>query len=199
MNDVTPHTITLHEIDRLTAADGEGWGYPHVRRLLALGRQIAAGLAYDPETLELFTYAVYLHDWGAFPRWRQAGVDHALRSREVAEQEILPFTTLTPAQAAVVLEAIERHDFRDQRPVESSVALLLREADWLDMLGAIGVALELAWGPNHLPTVLDRIALRRRLIPGRLTLPAAQAIAGQRVAEMDHWLAQIEAEGLGHL
>jgi hypothetical protein len=126
-------------------------------------------------------------------------VDHALRSRQVAEEEILPFTLLTPGQAAEVLEAIERHDFRDRQPVCSNVALLLREADWLDMLGAIGVARELAWGPNHLGAVLERIHCRRRLIPPRLTLPAAQELAAHRVAEMDRWLAQIEAEGLGYL
>jgi hypothetical protein len=126
-------------------------------------------------------------------------VDHALRSRQVAEAEILPFTALTPAQAAEVLEAIEQHDFRDPQPVRSHVALLLREADWLDMLGAIGVAREFAWGPNHLGAVLERIHQRRRLIPPRLTLPAAQALAVRRVAEMDEWLVQIEAEGFGYL
>lgn len=188
--------ITLEEIEQIIAAEGERWGYPHVRRVLVLARRIDAGLVYDASA---FAYAVYLHDWGAFPRWRQAGVDHALRSRQVAEQEILPFTALNPAQAAEVLEAIEQHDFRDLRPAASTLALLLREADWLDMLGAIGVARELTWGPNDLPVVLARIRQRRRVIPPRLTLPAAQALALPRVAEMDRWLEQLEAEGLGFL
>ena len=177
-------------------AEGERWGYAHVRRVLALAQQIDDGLTYDAEA---FAYAGYLHDWGAFPRWRQAGVDHALRSRQVAEQEILPFTTLHPAQLTEVLEAIEQHDCRDMRPVTCTLALLLREADWLDMLGAIGMARELAWGPNDLPAVIERIRMRRRVIPPRLTLAAAQSLAVPRVAEMDRWLAQIEAEGLGWL
>lgn len=196
MNSGAPQLITLQEIERITGEEGERWGYPHVQRVLTLGQQIADDLPYD---LDAFAYAVYLHDWGAFPRWWKAGVDHALRSRQVAEQEILPYTTLTPAQIAEVLEAIERHDFRDQRPVASNVALLLREADWLDMLGAIGVARELVWGPNHLPVVLERIRMRRLMIPKRLTLSASQTIAAHRVVEMDHWLSQIEAEGFGHL
>lgn len=188
--------ITFVEIEQMTAAEGEGWGYAHVRRVLHLGEQVAGTLAYDAEA---YAYAVYLHDWGAFGRWRQAGVDHALRSREVAKAEVLPYTPLAPAQVAEVLEAIERHDFRDERPVRSPVALLLREADWLDMLGAIGVARELAWGPNHLAAVLERVRQRRRIIPPRLTLPAAQEMAAQRAVEMDQWLAQIEAEGFGYL
>ena len=171
-------------------------GYAHVRRVLALTQQIDDGLTYDAEA---FVYAVYLHDWGAFPRWRHVGVDHALRSRQVAEQEILPFTTLRPTQGMEVLEAIERHDYRDMRPVTCTLAMLLREADWLDMLGAIGMARELAWGPNDLPAVIERIRVRRRVIPPRLTLAAAQALAATRAAEMDRWLAQIEAEGLGWL
>jgi uncharacterized protein len=188
--------ITLQDIEQTTADEGERWGYTHVRRVLALAQQIDTGLAYDAEA---FAYAVYLHDWGAFPRWRQAGVDHALRSCQVAEQEILPFTTLHSTQVTGVLEAIERHDFRDMRPVSCTLALLLREADWLDMLGAIGMARELAWGPNDLPAVIERIKMRRSVIPPRLTLAAAQALAVPRTAEMDHWLAQIEAEGLGWL
>ena len=186
----------MEEIEQITAAEGERWGYAHVRRVLALAQQIDAGLAYDAEA---FAFAVYLHDWGAFPRWRQVGVEHALRSRQVAEQEILPFTTLEPAQVREVLEAIERHDFRDGRPVTCTLALLLREADWLDMLGAIGVARELAWGPNDLPAIMARIRMRRQVIPPRLTLASAQALAVPRIAAMDHWLAQIEAEGLGWL
>ena len=142
----------------------------------------------------LFTCAA-----GAFPRWRQAGVDHALRSSQVVELEILPLTTLGPAQVMEALEAIERHDFRDERPVTCTLALLLREADWLDMLGTIGMARELAWGPNDLPAIVERIRSRRSVIPPLLTLTAAQALAALRAAEMDHWLAQIEAEGLGWL
>ena len=115
--------VTVPEIEQITAAEGEQWGLPHVRRLLLRGEQIAGALAYDAEA---FAFAVYLHDWGAFPRWRQPGVDHALRSRQVAEEEILSLTLLTEGQAADVLEAIERHDFRDQQPVRASVALLLR-------------------------------------------------------------------------
>jgi len=196
MSNSASRLITLQEIRQITAAEGEYWGYPHVRRVLALAERIGEGLAYDAEA---FAYAVYLHDWGAFPRWLQAGVDHALRSRQVAEQEILPFTALSPKQAAEVLEAVERHDFRDVRPVTTTLALLLREADWLDMLGVIGIARELAWGPNNLPAVVERIKTRRRVIPLRLTLPAAQALAMPRAAEMDRWLEQLEAEGFGFL
>ncbi len=39
--------------------------------------------------------AAYMHDWGAFPVYIQKGVEHAIRSRQVVEMEILPRLDLT--------------------------------------------------------------------------------------------------------
>ena len=47
----------------------------------------------------------------------QKGVEHAIRSRQVAEEAILPRMDLDPSEKAVILEAIEYHDYRDARPV----------------------------------------------------------------------------------
>lgn len=187
--------MSLSDIETLTRQYGEGWGYPHARRVLALVGRISAGLAYDQESL---AYAVYLHDWGAFPQFRQPGVDHALRSRQVAE-ELLPQTGLSRPATRTVLEAIERHDYRDPRPVATPEARLLREADCLDLLGVIGVAREFAWGPNNLAVCRDRIRNRMEGIRGHLTLPAAQALAGDRLAEMERLLDRLEEESFGFL
>lgn len=188
--------LDLAELERITEQEGEAWGLPHVQRILRLAEQIGEGLAYDRHA---FAVAAWVHDWGAFPRWRLPGVDHALRSRQVAESEVLPNMALAAAAADAVLEAVERHDYRDQRPVTHPEALLLREADWLDMLGVIGAARELAWGPNNLPQIMARIRHRRAAIPPRLSLAAAQKIAQERSVEMDRLLAQLEAESFGCL
>jgi len=188
--------MDLDDIQKLTVEYGEGWADPHVQRVLHLISLIDQGLSYDPQAL---AYAVYLHDWGAFPRYRQPGVDHALRSRQVAEAEILPQTELSPAECGLVLHAIERHDYRDPRPAETTEALLLREADFLDFLGAIGVAREFAWGPNDLKICCERILSRKETLQERFTLPAAQAIAARRLAEMAHFLKLLEEESFGHL
>jgi uncharacterized protein len=188
--------MNLQDLERMTGEYGEGWALPHVRRLFKLVERISGTLEYDREA---FAYAVYLHDWGAFPRFYRPGVDHALRSKEVAENEILPHTGLTAAQKQVVIEAIETHDYRNMLPVCSSEGLLLREADALDFLGTIGIAREFAWGPNQLKKSLDRILSRRDGIRGRFTLPEAQKIAEQRLERMATILNWIHEESFDEL
>jgi uncharacterized protein len=188
--------MDLTQIEQTTIALGQGWGYAHAARVSKLVDMIGAGLEYDRDALP---YAIYLHDWGAFPKYAQPGVDHALRSRQVAEAEILPATGLSAAAQAVIAEAIELHDYRDRRPHTSIESLLLREADWLDMLGVIGVVRVFAWGPNDLQKCYDRAAARRAAIQGRLTLPQARQLAEQRIARMEQMLQLLQEESLGIL
>ncbi|MCL5995421.1 MAG: HD domain-containing protein [Chloroflexi bacterium] len=188
--------MNLDDIERMTSEHGEGWGYAHVRRVLNLIGHIGKDTPHDPM---LVTYATFLHDWGAFPAFRQLGVDHALRSRQIAAEQVLPHTGLSPSQATLVLDAIERHDYRDTRPALSNEGLLLREADCIDFLGMIGIAREFAWGPNNLRTCYERILSRCNGIRGSLTLPLAQTIANERIAEMEHALNQLVAESFGYL
>lgn len=188
--------LDIELIKQMTLELGQGWGYAHAARVHRLAEIIGAGLHYDWTAL---TYAVYLHDWGAFPAYFQPGVDHALRSRQVAEAEILPATDLPGAVQALIAEAIELHDYRDPRPHTSLESLVLREADWLDMLGVVGAAREFAWGPNNLAVCVERILARRAGIAGRFTLPRAQAMAGQRIAQMDALLRQLREDSFGIL
>ena len=188
--------LTYADIEQLTRNEGEQWGYPHARRVLALSEVIGVDLRYDSVT---FAYAVMLHDWGAFPRYRLQGVDHALRSRRIAESRILPQTTLTPAQRVLALEAIELHDYRDTRPTPTVEALLLREADFLDMVGIVGFAREFAWGPNDLRLCSSRLRERLESLHERFTLPAAKLLAATRIAELQDALDRLEAEAFGHL
>jgi uncharacterized protein len=194
--DVSEVEMDIEQIKQLTLEFGQGWGFAHACRVHKLVDLIGAEMEYDREALP---YAVYLHDWGAFPNYVQPGVDHALRSRQIAETEILPQTQLSIAAQAMVAEAIELHDYRDKRPHTSMESLLLREADWLDMLGMIGVARELAWGPNNLQKCYDRIVARRAGIQGRLTLPKAKALAEVRIARMGDILELLQEESFGIL
>lgn len=189
-------TLTIQDVEQMTLAAGENWGLAHIRRLLKLIGRIRGDLQYDPQAL---TWAVYLHDWGAFPKYAQAGVEHALRSRQVAETEILPRAFLSVQARAIALEAIEFHDYHDQRPVQSVEALLLREADFLDFLGAIGIAREFAKGPKDLAKSCAQIAARRKLIEGRFSLPAAREIAAQRLRRMDTFFEILQEESFGDL
>lgn len=189
-------TLTLEDVIQQTLEYGEGWAVAHARRLQMLIQEIGAGLDYDAAAL---TLATYLHDWGAFPRFAQPGVEHALRSRQVAEVNILPQMDLSPAAQAGVLEAIELHDYRDQRPTHSVEALLLREADMLEFLGMIGLAREFARGPKDVAACQRRILSRRAGIEGRFTLPRAQEIALVRLERMAQCLCWLEEESFGIL
>ena len=163
--------LTVDHIIQMTLQTGENWALAHAKRLLELIKQIGIDLPYDSHVMEL---ATYMHDWGAFPQYIQKHVEHAVRSRQVVEMEILPRLVLTPAHRAILLEAIELHDYRDTRPTTSNEALLLREADMLEFLGMIGMARDFARGPRDLKACYRRVLDRRYGIEGRLTLPYAK-------------------------
>ena len=74
--------INKDEIARLTEEYGGRWGINHTRRLLQLISIIGKGQSYNADVTWI---AAHLHDWGAYDKWIQTGVDHAIRSRQVAE------------------------------------------------------------------------------------------------------------------
>jgi uncharacterized protein len=188
--------LTLDDIIQVTVQFGEDWAVAHAKRLLELVRQISAGMPYDSQVMDL---AAYVHDWGAFPKYIQKDVEHAIRSRQVAETELISYLNLAPEQRDILLETIELHDYRDMRPPRSNEALLLREADMLEFLGMMGMAREFARGPKNVEICYKRILSRRNGIQGRFTLPRAQEIARIRLERMEQCLNWLEEESLGTL
>jgi uncharacterized protein len=192
---ITPQ-FTLEDIAKKTLQNGESWAVSHAQRLLALIQDIGKDLTFNANILAL---AAYLHDWGAFPLYQEKGIEHALRSRQVVEAEILPYLDLGLPSRQVLLEAIELHDYRDLRQPQSHEALLLREADMLEFLGVMGMARDFARGPRNVETCYKRILERRALIQGRFKLPRAQAIAQARLEHMDQCLKWLVEESFGNL
>lgn len=188
--------LTLDEIIQMTVQVGEDWAVAHAKRLIELVKQISGDLPYDAHVMKL---AAYMHDWGAFPKYIQKDVEHAVRSRQVVESDILPHLPLTADQKDILLETIELHDYRDPRPTKSNEALLLREADMLEFLGMIGMAREFARGPKNVETCYKRILSRRNGIQGRFTLPRAQEIARVRLERMEICLEWLGEESFGVL
>lgn len=187
---------TLEDVVQMTARVGEDWAIAHARRLIELVKRIGADLPYDAHVIEL---AAFMHDWGAFPKYIQKDVEHAVRSRQVVEAEIVPQLDLTPLQKEILLETIELHDYRDMRPTQSNEALLLREADMLEFLGMIGMAREFARGPKNVETCYKRILARRSGIQDRFTLSRAREIARLRLARMEMSLQWLHEESFGVL
>jgi len=189
-------SLSLDDIIQMTLDVGEDWAVAHAKRLIELVKRISDGLPYDLEAMEL---AAYMHDWGAFPKYMQKDVEHAVRSRQVVESAILPHLNLKAIQKECLLEAIELHDYRDRRPTQSNEALLLREADMLEFLGMMGIAREFARGPKNVETCYKRILSRRDGIRDRFTLPRAQEIARIKLERMEISLRWLNEESFGVL
>jgi HD superfamily phosphodiesterase len=188
--------LTLNDIIQMTQRVGEDWAVAHAKRLIELVKQISVGIPCDSHVMEL---ATYMHDWGAFPVYTQKGIEHAIRSRQVVEAEIVSHLDLTSTQKDILLETIELHDYRDMRPTKSNEALLLREADMLEFLGMIGMARDFARGPRNVDACYKRILSRRDDIQGRFTIPHAQKIAQVRFERMGQCLHWLEEESFGSL
>jgi HD superfamily phosphodiesterase len=186
--------LTLDDIIQMTMQVGEDWAVAHAKRLIELVKQISADIPYDAHVIEL---ATYMHDWGAFPKYIQKDVEHAVRSRQVVESDILPRLPLTADQKDILLETIELHDYRDMRPTKSNEALLLREADMLEFLGMMGMARDFARGPRNVGACYKRILSRRNDIQGRFTLPRAKEIAQVRLERMEISLGWLVEESFG--
>jgi HD superfamily phosphodiesterase len=186
--------LTLDDIIQMTVDTGEDWAVAHAKRLIELVKQISGELPYDLHVMEL---ATYMHDWGAFPVYFQKDVEHAVRSQQVVESDILPRLPLTADQKKILLETIELHDYRDMRLTKSNEALLLREADMLEFLGTMGMAREFARGPKNVETCYKRILSRRDGIRERFTLPRAQEIARVRLERMEISLGWLVEESFG--
>lgn len=184
--------IDHDDVARLTEEYGGTWGINHTRRLLKLVESIAAG-PFDQEVVWL---AAHLHDWGAYKPWAQAGVDHVLRSVEVAG----PWLTERGCAESLrshVLECIAHHaSFGGERGL-SREAMLLHDADVLDFLGAVGVLRDFSKSPRDLRGGYHAALKRRTQLPQTLFLPEATEAAKRRLEEMDAFLAAFEADSFG--
>jgi len=194
--------IDHDEITRLTEEYGGQWGINHTRRLLELIAIIAEGMDYDREAIWL---AAHLHDWGAYSAWAQKDVEHALRSRQVAE-DFLTERNCQESLKALVLECIELHHVGgnlrsgglqpgDNRSLES---ILLRDADILDFLGPVGVLRDFSKNSRDLRKAYTITKQRRENLPSLLSSDKAKEIARQRLIEMDNLLARFESDSFGY-
>jgi len=183
--------INREELTRLTEEYGGAWGINHTRRLLHLIDQIGAEQPYNADVIWV---AAHLHDWGAYAPWLLAGVDHAVRSKEVAAEYLAAHDY--PADfAAHVLECIEFHHCPDVgRSIE---AILLCDADALDFLGVVGVLRDVSRNAKDLRKAYEITRKRRAKLPDALILDASKTLAAARLQRMDDLFAAFEAETFG--
>lgn len=172
------------------------WGPAHGRRdyemTLSLAR--AEGVAVDDDALYA---AAYLHDMGGIPPYAKAGVDHGDRSIQLVDS-VLRDAGFPMEKSALVKEIIDHHQY--YRPPDTlAVAVLFRDADILDFLGAVDVARILSLTTREkftpdLPHAVEAIRQNMLQMPGRLQSAAAKREGAKRVAEMQRYLDELAAE-----
>lgn len=173
--------------------------FGHQPRLYALATQIAEGEDCDDDVLFA---AAWMHDLGVFLGHRPtdpaklADWDHVpytiARSRELLTGWGFPAEKLE-----TVVEAIRTHQPKDEAVVAEAV--VLRDADILEQLGAIGAlrAFVKVGRDTRFATYSDVIPVLERavgVLPGKLQLPQSKKLAEGRVNALSELLAAIRIE-----
>ena len=172
------------------------WGPAHAKRDYAMTLSLARaeGLAVDDDALYA---AAYLHDMGGIPPYALPGVDHGDRSAQLADS-VLRAVGFPMEKAELAKEIMDHHQY--YRPPDTlRVAILFRDADILDFLGAIDVAriLSLTTRERFTPDLPAAVAVIRQNLqqmPARLQSAAAKREAQHRVLEMQRFLDALAAE-----
>ena len=181
------------EIVALTREYGGMFGLNHTNRLIKLTAMLGEGMDYNRDAIRI---AAHIHDWGAYPKWMLPGVDHAVRSTEVA-REYLKQNDPGPALRDLVLECIEyHHGGPAERSLESK---LFTDADALDLLGAIGFARVFSMVPRDIAGGFALLENFRAMSIAAITLDKSREIARTRLAEMDTMIAAFKEESFGLL
>jgi uncharacterized protein len=178
------------------------WG--HQPRLYALTRLVGEGLDYDDDVVYA---AAWLHDLGVFIGHRPEdpvalsgwdNVSYAMQHAPAALRD----AGFPPTKVAHVVEAIRTHQPHLQPSTTEGV--ILRDADILEQLGAIGILRMVAkvGRDTRYPTfTAATLTLRTSLadLPTQLRLDRAKQLANPRIDLLEAFLLQVEQESLGSL
>ncbi len=178
--------------------------FGHQPRLYALARQIAEGELWDDDVLFA---AAWMHDLGVFLGHRPS--DPA----ELAVWDHVPYTIarseallrgwgFPEEKLAFVAEAIRTHQAKDEPVLREAV--VLRDADILEQLGAIGVlrAMVKVGRDTRFKLFSDVIPILERAVdelPGKLRLARSRDLARNRVESTRDFLRAIRDESAGLL
>src|SRR5271170_3734231 len=176
----------------------------HQPRLYELTRLVGEGLSYDDDVVYA---AAWLHDLGVFVGHRPedpgelAAWDNVSYAMQQAPAALLQ-SGFPTTKVVEVVEAIRTH-----QPHLTPTALegtILRDADILEQLGAIGILRVVAkiGRDTRYSTFTDAAATLRKNfaeLPSRLVLETAKTLAEPRIALLAAFLHDLERESHGAL
>lgn len=186
-------------LSRIEPLEHPAWGPAHCRRLYATARTIAESEALELDDDVLFAIA-WLHDIGTFGEFACDGEAPPECAARAAER-ILPEVGFPAEKVATVGRIIREHSFEgdDRDTIEARV---LRDADMLEFLGAIGLARLLSivesedWVPEPRTAITIALDFAERL-PGMLFYETSRLMAAERVAETTAFVDALGAETVG--
>jgi uncharacterized protein len=192
----------LYELIAREAKPGDKFG--HQPRLYQLTRQVGEGQDYDDDVVYA---AAWLHDLGVFVGHRPenpealAVWDHVAYTVERAPA-ILDRVGFPHGKVAAVLETIRTHQPHDRPSILEGV--ILRDADILEQLGAIGImrALAKVGRDSRYPTFTAAVRVLRRnleVLPGQLQLERARVLAAPKIRILGAFLQAVEQESVPEL
>lgn len=200
--EVNNFRLSLAEYVRRQALPVDKLG--HQPRLYALTRLVGRGMSYDDDVVYA---AAWLHDLGVFIGHRPeapeelSGWDNVSYAMKQTPAALLKsgFPTTKVAQ---VVEAIRTHQ-PHLRPATPE-GIILRDADILEQLGAIGILRVVAkvGRDTRYPTFTDAVATLRKSIsdlPGMLRLDTAKELAQPRLVLLQAFLRGVDLEAQGAL
>lgn len=172
------------------------WGLAHCERTYRTTLELASAERVRVREPVVFAVA-YLHDIGAFERYRHGGRPQYESSASAAE-EILSDVGFPHDLDYVVVDCIRAHDFV-REPLPLSESRCFHDADILDFMGAVGITRLLSivgledWMPD-VRSAVEQIREFADTLPGKLVTRSARDIAKSRGDEMLAYLESLDAE-----
>jgi uncharacterized protein len=178
--------------------------YGHQPRLYALTCAIGEGLTYDDD---IVCAATWLHDIGVFVGNRPEDPDELRRWDHVTytcdrAAAILSQSEFPAEKIPAVLDAIRTHQPQDN-PLTIE-ATLLRDADILEQLGAIGIlrSVSKVGRDTRYARFSDIVPVLRKALaelPSQLRVARARELAAPKVSLLAGFLQAVDAEASGLL
>lgn len=183
-------------IARLRTLEHPAWGPAHSKRLYALAHEIALREDLDVDDDVLYACA-WLHDIGTFPQFACEADDPPTCASKAAEK-MLPETGFPADKVPLVATIIRQHSFEGESR-DTAEARVLRDADMLEFLGAVGLVrlLSLVDVEEWVPEPRAAIALAMQFaedLPPKLFYGTSCEIAMRRLEETRSFVESLGTE-----